>query len=392
MLGRWDFRHLIIAITAGVVVGLLVATLFGQTAVDRKPVLTGLQAPRGLAILGDGSLLIAEVLGGRLLRFDPNGNLSVVTSGLPATYGGPAERYPIGVSAAVYMDTFFYYVVGEFRGSRYSTIYRLGESAIPEPLAGGVGRDGFPSTRLVNPYDIVAVPNGGLFVSDSGSNAVLRISKNGNISEYATFPQREVATPDGERFIDVVPTGLTLGPDGALFLSSFAGYPYPKGAAYIYRLEDVNKDGDAQDVGEITVFAEGFSSATDLVFADDGALLVAEFSTDMPALLGDLGPRTAAEIPGRLLRHKNGVTEVVSEGLVSPTSVVTVEGRIFVSEEFAGNVIEINPVSENPVSKAGIPVAVGLAASASTACMFWGYYRVRPRWAKRFRGEGYRRT
>lgn len=99
--------------------------------------------------------------------------------------------------------------------------------------------------------------------------------------------------------------------------------------------------------------------------------------------MGDLGSRTAAEIPGRLLRLKNGVANVVAEGLVSPTSVVTIEGRILVSEEFAGNVVEIDPVSENPASEWVTPVAVGLATSALAAFLLWVYYQVRSRWTKR---------
>ncbi|MFQ6027442.1 MAG: ScyD/ScyE family protein [Dehalococcoidia bacterium] len=351
----------------------LVAGLVLAKLVDPNPFpLTGLQSPRGLTVLEDGQLLVAEVLGGRLLRLDPKGKVSVVQERLPATFGGPGEQYPTGVSAAALVDGTYYYVVGEFRGSRYSTLYRLDPAGPPEALAGGVGRDGFPASRLTNPYDLVAAPQGGFLVSDSGINGVLHISGTGVISEYALFPRRELNTGPEDYTFDVVPTGLTLGPDGALYLASFTGYPYLPGAAYIYRLEDRNRDGDAMDSGEVTVYAEGFSAATDLAFAGDGSLLVTEFSADMLGLITDYDIDQAAEIPGRLVRWREGNIEVVAEGLVSPTSVAVLPGRIFVSEEFAGRVTEIGarPSDENWPKAASVAAGL-LAAALLLAALIW---------------------
>ncbi|MFQ6029269.1 MAG: ScyD/ScyE family protein [Dehalococcoidia bacterium] len=356
---------LVLAGVVGMGTGLAVARALEESSSDRREAMTGLSAPRGLTSLDGGGLLIAEVLGGRLLRMSPDGDVTVVQEGLPATYGGPGGSYPIGISSAILVGTNIYYVVGEFRGSRYSTLYRLENGQTPEALAGGVGPDGFPSTPLTNPYDLVPAPHGGVLVSDSGLNAVLHITEEGDISEYATFPERRLE--DGLQPLDVVPTGLAFGHDGALYLASFTGYPYPQDAAYVYRLEDTNNDGDAIDTGESTVFAGGFSVATDLAFEEDGALLVTEFSTDMGTLVEDFGIPRAGEIPGRLLRLRDGEMEVVAEGLVSPTSVATGGSRIFVSEEFAGVVTEIGPTG----GKRNLGRMLGGASGLAAAFAVW---------------------
>lgn len=343
-------RTILLTITAVTAILLLTAVIRQQLSNHEPIALTGLQEPRGLTPLAGGNLLIAEVGGGRLLRLSPRGELTVIQAGLPATLGGPSGSYPTGISAAVRIDRTYYYIIGEFRGRGYSTLYKLERGGVPEPLAGGLGRDGFPATRLTNPYDLVAAPDGSLLVSDGGANAVLRIGQDGTISEYATFPRRDnPAYPDDiHPQIDVVPTGLTFGPDGALYLATFSGLPYPPGAAVVYRLEDRNGDGDALDEGETAVFADGFSTATDVAFDSGGALLVTEYSHDMRALIQDFGAESAARYPGRLLRWRDGAVQVVADDLVSPTAVAVANGRIFVSEEFAGRVREIVPVAERP--------------------------------------------
>lgn len=355
---------------------LLGLTLAGSAA-TRVPLRDNLQAPRGITPLEDGSMLVAEVLGGRLLRMQPNGETTVIADGLPATLGGPTSTYPTGISAAVQIGDTYYVIVGEFRGRGYSALYRLEPGSRPEIVAGGIGDDGFPATEIVNPYDLVPAPNGGVFISDGGSNEVLHVAPDGTISEYATFARRENPTPGVHGTIDVVPTGLTYGPDGALYMASLTGIPYPRGAAIVYRLEDVNGDGDALDASEVTEYARGFSVATDLAFEQNGDLLVTEFSRDMPRLVSEYSLDDAARIPGRLVRWHDGSLEHVAGGLISPTSVAVANGRIFVSEEFAGRVTEIRLQREGP--RRWIPYVVELFAVASVvAAAGMAWWRTHP--------------
>lgn len=327
--------------SVGVLAALITVAALG--AFSSPVVVTGLTAPRGLTPTDDGGLLIAEVGAGRLLEMGPDGDISVIEDGLPFTLiSGPEQRYPSGPSSVVERDGQYFYVVGEHTVRGFSELYRLEPGGNPDPMTGQEIVNRFGTNPLTNPYDLVLASDGGFLVSDSGINAVLHISEEGEITEYVTFPRRENPQPfNGFPEIDVVPTGLDRGPDGAVYVASLTGFPYPKGAAYIYRLEDVSGDGDVTAGGEFSVFAEGFTTATDLAFDEDGSLLVVEFSTDLRELAQDHDIREADRIPGRLVRWRDGEITVVKEGLVSPTSVAVADGRIFVSEEFAGRVSEI---------------------------------------------------
>ena len=375
-------------LSAACVIGLL--TLFlvylWLTAIKMPsaPILTGLKSPRGLTTLEGDQLLVSEVLGGRLLRTDLNGEVKEVAAGLPATFGGPSGDYPIGVSSAVWHEQGYYYVVGEphhgggvSRIRDFSTLYRLEPGGEPEKLAGGIGPFGFSTTRMTNPYDLAAAPRGGFFVSDAGVNSILYVSETGDISDYTVFPKRDVPGPAGPIDIEAVPTGITLGPDNALYAATFTGHPYPKGEARVYRLADANGDGDAMDPGEAEVFAQGFSVATDLVFDGKGGMLVTEFSTDMLKLVQELGHRRAAEIPGRVVRWEDGVISVVAEGLVSPTSIAVVDGRVLVSEEFVGSVTEVNPKRFSRWLAGGASVAAGVGVVLVLVVGMYSVRRVR---------------
>ena len=318
-----------------------VARLAELTAAVADSALEGLASPRGLTVLDDGRLLIAEVGGGRLLILDRQNRLAVLHEGLPRLKDGP-EGAPAGVSAAVQMGGITYYVVGEDRAKEFREVYALAPGAHPVGLTGQDPLGLAPLNPITNPYDLLPAPSSGLLVSDAGANAVWRVTLAGEIHPYARLDPQTHATADGSAQVEAVPTGIALGPDGAAYVATLTGFPFPTGGARVLRLQDDNGDGDALNLGETTVYADGFTAATDVAFEADGAMLVTEYSGDMRSL-AEVGFKESHLFPGRLVRWRDGVMSVVADGLVSPTAVAVARGRIYVSEEFAGRVHVVEP-------------------------------------------------
>jgi hypothetical protein len=302
--------------------------------------------PRGLSV-SDGNLLIAEQKGGRILSVAADGTVSTVAEGIVVgEYTSPEGPTAVGVNSVVKDgDTYFFTVggsLGSVAGSEAVYSFKAGEA--PKVLAylgayekanntgGDVTPEGKPDIDS-NPYSLVADTKGGVFASDPAANAIFHIDSAGTIAIYAQFPDREnpmVGKVGGPTF-DQVPTGLTKGPDDALYVSTLTGFPFNSGLARVYRVADNNADGDALDDGETTVYAEGLTTATNLAFDTDGSLLVTEFSTDM-----------LKQAPGRLVRVKDGAITEVAAGLISPTAVAVLpNGKIVVTQEFPGVVGEI---------------------------------------------------
>ena len=66
-----------------------------------------------------------------------------------------------------------------------------------------------------------------------------------------------------------VPTSVAIGPDGAHYVGTLTGFPFPAGAATVFRV----KPGSAPEP-----YATGFTNVMDVAFDADGNLLVLEIA------------------------------------------------------------------------------------------------------------------
>jgi hypothetical protein len=202
----------------------------------------------------------------------------------------------------------------------------------------------------ISAYEAAANPDGGefdsnpnsvtstwgrVFVVDAGGNSLLRVRRSGEISTVAVFPDRLITPPPGMGLPDpfpmqAVPTNVVVGPDGALYVSQLTGFPFPPGAANIYRVEP----GGAPEV-----YASGLTNVTDLAFDRHGNLYVVEIAANGL----ESGDPTGALIK---IRRDGSRETVLSEGLVNPYGVaIGRDGDIYVSnhgaEAGAGEVLRL---------------------------------------------------
>jgi hypothetical protein len=338
--------------TVGLCIVFAIIALFFITRYMPVPsspyLIEGLSSPRGLTPLENGSLLVAEGGVGRLLFINEQGHSEVLYEGIPHLSNGP-EGVPVGVSAAIQHNEIYYYAVGEARAKEFREIYSLVPGHTPQPLTGQDPIGISPPNPLTNPYDLLSMNSGELLVSDSGANVIWLVSFSGQIRLYATIDSIDYPTDMGREQTQAVPTGLSYGPDGAIYVATLTGYPFPKQMANIMRLNDDNRDGDALDPGETSIYAQGFSAATDVTFDAKGRMFVTEYSQSMLEL-SEIGFQESHLFPGRLLLWDAGKVTVIASDLVSPTALALMGSHIYVSEEFAGRIrmIEIEPMQSNP--------------------------------------------
>lgn len=241
---------------------------------------------------------------------DKKGNIAIVI-GLGAN---PQDRAQLGIAGAGFGQLISVDAKGAWRSMTDVSSHEVAAN----PDSGEIDS---------NPYAVLAEPNGGYVIAEAGGNALLRVDAKGHISTLATFPDRMVTGPDGKKMpMQAVPTSITRGSDGAYYVGELTGFPFPKGAAQIYRVVP----GQAP-----TVYAKGFTNIISLAFGRDGSLYVLEINKD--GLL-------AAEkngLAGALIRvAPDGMrTTVLSKGLVAPTGLaVGPDGKLYVSTNgvFAG--------------------------------------------------------
>ncbi len=187
-----------------------------------------------------------------------------------------------------------------------------------------------------NPYGLLALPGRQVF-TDAGGNALNAVAANGSISNLAVFPTRDVQNPFAPPGVMVpmqaVPTTVTIGPDGALYVGQLTGFPFPVGGARVYRVPAVG--------GTPEIYADGFTNIIDIAFAPDGSLYVLEIFGN--GLLS--GDQTGALIR---VAPDGTKTTIASDGLVTPGGVaVGPDGALYVTNHSispgGGEVVRIVP-------------------------------------------------
>jgi hypothetical protein len=188
---------------------------------------------------------------------------------------------------------------------------------------GATDQQGRPEVNS-NPYSLLQVGKRWL-VADAGANAVLKTGHDGRITPRAVFPPRPVPAPPDLGLppgatipMQSVPNSLAKGPDGAVYVGELTGFPFPKGAARVYRLEH-GKDPE--------VVATGFTNIIDIAFDHEGRLLVLQISSQGLA---------TGNLAGALIRveHDGSRTTLAEQGLLAPAGVaVADDGTLYVTNK-----------------------------------------------------------
>jgi hypothetical protein len=145
-----------------------------------------------------------------------------------------------------------------------------------------------------------------VYAIDAGSNALFGINRHGRVELLHVFD--DIALSNGTT-IDAVPTNMVFGPDGALYVSTLTGVPFPEGAATVWRWDGTR----------MTPYAEGLTAAIDLDFGPDGSLYVVEM-------------RSVIGLSGRVLRlARDGTRTVVADGLDFPTGIAVGDRALYVT-------------------------------------------------------------
>jgi hypothetical protein len=210
--------------------------------------------------------------------------------------GTPAVRSSLG-SGARLLGTLVTTKFGSSKVSKLADLAAYEDRNDPD----GNGSDS-------NPYGVLGTPFGAV-ATDAGGNTLLSVSRSGRVSTLAVFPNRNITPPPPPPPLpnpfpmQAVPTSVVRGPDGAFYVSQLTGFPFPAGAANIYRVVPGQKP---------TVYASGFTNVIDLAFDRLGRLLVLQLTTN--------GLAAQDPGPGKLVRidRKGERTEVGAGALLFP--------------------------------------------------------------------------
>jgi trimeric autotransporter adhesin len=204
---------------------------------------------QGLAVAPSGEIFLADSDDHRIRRIDTQGRITTISGdGLPGRNGdnGPAHlarvNTPYGLSYGPNNDLY----IADLGNAR---VRRVNSSGQIETLAGA----GLGGVTLQAPRNVLAAPDGRLYISDFAANRILILEPRGN------FNVLPAPSPNFNS-----PAGLTLDPSGNLYIADSGN-----GRVLRYSIH-----------GLYTVHASGLNRPTGLAWHPDGYLLIADVRGD----------------------------------------------------------------------------------------------------------------
>ena len=296
-------KRLGLAVTATALLALTLAPPVGAITPAYTVVAGGLHNPRGLTFGPDGRLYIAEAGTGGVIGYGFDGAIHEIRN--------PGAATPVMttvVSGLLSMGGFGNGDVGGVDGisahGNGGLFAIMGSSTDASGLAGAgqllkvnpgghvktvanVGSVGYAFTGShpqldpggqfpdANPYGVLALP-GRQYVVDAGANTLDEILANGTVHTLAYIPKGDIAS-------DGVPTCVTQGPDGALYIGTlyfgdlFASH-VP--SAKVFRIDPSTlSSSTVKLLGPSDVWASGLWPINGCAFGPNGALYVSELVT-----------------------------------------------------------------------------------------------------------------
>ena len=363
-------------------------TVLAERYVIRE-VMSGLVSPRGLAIGPDGGLYVAEGgSGGKGPTFIRGDGVEVflgASGAISRSLGGVQERVLDGLPSLAREDGTdgggLNDILFDGAGQAYGLFGLGGSAAVRDsdlgdlgsvlgtiarlPLGGGALQPvadiaahelaANPAGMAIdsNPFQFTQTTAGGFLVADAGGNDFLHATGAGDVTTLAVLPPRTNPLPFGPPMFQAVPTSIAVGPDDAYYVGQLTGFPFPPGAANVYRFDPATSD--------VPVAYTGFTNIVDLTFDDDGNLYVLQITTN--GLASAMGPGPGAL--NKIDATTGDRTTIASEGLLFPGSVLAApDGTLYVTNQVtiagAGQVLSLTLVPE-PSSL--LLVGLGLVAA-----------------------------
>jgi len=305
----------------------------------------GLLSPIGLALLPDGSLLVAEGgtgerdESGGVSLIKPDGQVGRLVSGFPSSRDSGDLAGLNLVALAPGGDKIY---IGSFSQGHLWTLPLTGQEHgqglnLPDqPLTTAQlipAMQPLNNVRLTNPFDLAFDPEGIPVVSDASGNGLAKENPDGTTRFFHRFePLPDLTTANERDRIEAVPTGITrIG--GEYYVTLTGGCPYPEQGG---RLVAVDEQRDER------LIVDHLNMPIDVAQGPDGTIWLLEFARFRPGGSCFSGQGYQAQT-GRLSQlQPDGTLKLMIDGLNFPGAVLPVaDGTVYISEVFNGRVIRI---------------------------------------------------
>lgn len=309
------------------------ASAHGGGSTKVRVLAEGLSSPKGLATTGTGDPVVAQG------AFGPPGPVLVFPQSGPDKGAAIPVTDPVNltdVAISPIDGTGWGIGPGELPDHAY-LYHQLADGTIetvlditayqatdPDP----VDQEGIAEES--NPFGLTVDQLGNALIADAAGNDLIKVTPSGDATTVARFDLEAVETdhlpPEFGVFppeitAEAVPTTVTIGPDGAIYVGELKGFPFRPGTSNVWRI-DPHATGVLCSVNTpsqgCSVYRGGFTGIQDIAFGPDKKLYVLELA-EGGVLAFEGGFETGEFPPAVLLKtSSHGRTELAAGQLSEP--------------------------------------------------------------------------
>ena len=299
-------------------------------------VASGLASPLGIDTDNRGNIWVTESEtvnnDGKVVVIKPNGKKYDAVVNLSA-FVNKNSGQPQGTSHILLDGGTLYILSGNFLYMADVSHFKPGDQPIDaatipyEDVASFVYS--YPFVNDANdshPYNLTKGPDGDLYITDAGANAIIHRTAPGVYSILAEIPGFQNPTPVGPPFIQAVPTSILY--DGHNFLvTTLTGFPFLPGTAMIYKVSMS---------GNVSMYQSGFTMLVDQAEGNYAGHIVVQHASSF----GETG---FAANSGSLLMANGSTMEEIMGGLNQPAGIEQVNNNTwYVTVMGDGTVLKVS--------------------------------------------------
>jgi hypothetical protein len=296
-------------------------------------VASGLQAVMGIDVQNNGTIWVSQSgtahNDGKVVLITPNGQKYDAIINLPSFLNKNTNE--LQGTVHIMLDGKTLYVLS---GDDLFTVdishFKPGDTPIdattlqPENVAAFMYGQGYPDSH---PYNLTKGPDGDLYISDAGANAIVHRLGWGSYSVLADVPGITNTTGIGGPQIQSVPTSILW--DGQNFLvTTLLGFPFPPGESIIYQVSLS---------GQLSIYQSGFTSLVDLAEGIKSEHIAVQYASSFNPAAG-FAPNT-----GSLVWVNGSNSDELLGGLNMPVDIQQVNNHTwYVTVMGDGTVIKVS--------------------------------------------------
>jgi hypothetical protein len=311
-------------------------------------VASGLAGPMGIETDGWGNIWVSEsgtdTLNAKGSSYNNDGKVIVITPG--------GRKYDAIINLSTYKNVHsgelqgtvhilrdgntMYVLSGDYLYRADISRFRAGDNPIDasnipsEDIGSVISQIPSPNNpeQDSHPYNLTKGPDGDLYITDAGANAIVHRKGANNYSILAEIPA--ITNPSfpglGGPTAQAVPTSIQY--DGSNFLvTTLTGFPFPAGQAIIYKVSMS---------GNVSIYQKGFTMLVDQAAGSYPNHIVVQYAMSFNPATGYL-PNS-----GSLMWVNGSTTQLITGGLNQPVSIKQVNDHTwYVTSLGDGSVLKV---------------------------------------------------